>query len=75
MVVTSDHMIQLRSPGQMMTLSTMRWPGRAEEGERREREESVWREICWLVPMLVSCVPALGAQPDQHRPVFPVTVE
>ena len=68
-----DHMIQQRSPGQMITLSTA-IPGES-RGGREEREESVWREICSLVPMLVSCVPALGAQPDQHRPVFPVTVE
>ena len=50
---------------------TIWWPGRAKE---REREESVWREICSRVPRLVSCVPALGTQPDQHHwLLLPVT--
>ena len=54
---------------------TERRPCDGQAGEqRREREESVWREICSRVPRLVSCVPAQGAQPDQlHWLLLPVT--
>ena len=57
---------------QMMTLGLGPSDGQGEQ--RREREESVWREICSRVPRLVSCVPALGTQPDQHHwLLLPVT--
>ena len=50
---TGDHMIQQRSPGQMMTLSTMRWPGRAEERERGvslERNLLAGSHACLVCP-------------------------